>query len=115
MKGLIVSVYRDADGTDCSNRGITSRFTELTLVDPEIDPIFEATPDCPAILLVRRTIGGKPYIHAVPADLVDSGKIVMFGGNYIVSSDSRVCAINPYPIPVHDRVETQEEYDRLST
>lgn len=114
MKGLTVSVYRDADGTDCSNRGVTSRFKRLTLVDPMIDEIFEATPDCPALVLVRRTIGGRPYIHAVPADLVGSGKIIMFGGNYVASSDSRVSAISPYPIPVHDRVETQEDYDRMS-
>ena len=36
----------------------------------------------------------------------------MFGGNFIHTSDSRIP--NDYPIPIHDRQETQEQYNHLS-
>lgn len=42
--------------------------------------------------------------------------ITMDGGNFAYSSDSRFQKITGSwnPIPIHDRVETQEEYDNLS-
>jgi hypothetical protein len=36
----------------------------------------------------------------------------MFSGNFAYTSDSRFPA--NYPLPIHDRYETAEEYDRLS-
>ena len=36
----------------------------------------------------------------------------MFGGNFVYTSDSRFPS--DYPIPIHDRFETQEQYDQLS-
>jgi hypothetical protein len=40
----------------------------------------------------------------------------MDGGNYLTRSDSRFSEITgvPYPVAIHDRYETQEEYDLLS-
>lgn len=124
QKGLTVSVLRQVtlrpDGTpgrilDCTNGGVTSKFDQFVLVGPGIDPIFPATATRPALKIVRRTIGGKPYVHAEPVTPCPSGSIgYMFGGNYVTCSDSRVREINAYPIPVHDRTETQAEYDRLS-
>jgi len=56
------------------------------------------------LVIVRRVIGGKPYVHAVPADCCD--RHPMFGGSFVYSQDSRfrreVCE---YPIAVHDRFE----------
>ncbi len=101
-KGLIVDVLRFRNGAmDCTLGGPSSTYNCFILVDDEVVAPFEVDEEYPEINLVRRTIGGKPYVHAVPASLKD--KVVMFGGNYIVTSDSRFP--NQYPIPVHDRVE----------
>ena len=102
-KGLPVSVLRFRNGAmDCTAGGPSSRYDDFTLVDDEVVNVpFEPNDERPEINLVRRTIGGKPYVHAVPASL--KGQQVMFGGNYIVTSDSRFP--NQYPIPIHDRVE----------
>ena len=104
LAGLLVSVLR-SNGCDCTNNGVTSRFDELVLVDPEIPGIFAVKPERPALKLVRRTICGRPYIHAVPVDA--SGEPVrgsMMGGNFVYTSDGRFP--NAYPIPVHDRIES---------
>lgn len=101
-KGLIVDVLRYRNGAmDCTLGGPSSRYEEFTLIDDDVQAPFAVCDERPEINLVRRTIGGKPYVHAVPASL--KGKQVMFGGNYIVTSDSRFP--HQYPIPVHDRVE----------
>ena len=102
-KGLTVSVLRDANGYDCTMQGPSSKLAKFTLIDDAVLAPFEPDENAPEINLVRRTIGGHEYVHAVPASL--AGKQVMFGGNFIYTSDSRFRKINAYPIPVHDRVE----------
>jgi hypothetical protein len=123
LKGLTVDVLRSGKlltpGTmkvdNFTNGGVTSRVNECVLVDPAIDEIFDATADRPALKIVRRNIGGRLYVHAEPIAPCPSNMIgYMFGGNFVTSSDSRINAICPYPIPVHDRVETQAQYDHLS-
>ena len=114
-KGLTVDVLRSAKYGDSTNGGVSSRFNEFVIVDPAVDEIFEATAKCPALKLVRRTIGGKLYIHAEPLAPVPSNCVgYMFGGNFVTSSDSRIRSINAYPIPVHDRIETARQYEMLS-
>ena len=101
-QGLSVSVLRFRNGAvDCTMGGPSSRHDEFVLIDEDVKAPFEVCDERPEINLIRRVIGGKPYVHAVPASL--KGKQVMFGGNYITTSDSRFP--NQYPIPVHDRVE----------
>jgi hypothetical protein len=101
--GLIVSVFRDADGHDCTRGGISSKYTELTLILPEGGP-FEPTEDRPAVILERRKLShlAEPYLTAYPADR-DSGQCWMSGGNFISCCDSRFPSL--YPIPIHDRTE----------
>ena len=107
--GLIVHVLRPADGRDCTNRGVSARFTDFTVVDAEISGPFEPSADRPELRIVRRVIGGKPYLHLVPAAFLDEeGKQTtqsMFGGNFAYTSDSRFCEVAEYPLPIHDRVE----------
>ena len=100
--GLHVWVYRNKAFKDCSAGGPSERFEQFTLIDPEIEGPFPPTEDAPEINLVRRNIGGL-YIHAVPASL--EGKMVMAGGAFIYSSDSRFHKVSNYPISIHDRVE----------
>jgi hypothetical protein len=110
-KGLLVFVYRNADGSDSTNGGLSSKVTQAVLIGPGIPPVFSARPGLPALRLVKRTLLGAVYYHAEPDEDPRAGSHVgpMFGGNFVSSCDSRMPS--PYPIPVHDRYETQAEYD----
>ena len=113
-KGLNVNIYKPHYG-DSSNGGISSQFDQAVVIDPSMPEIFEADKDSPALKLVRRNIGGSVYIHAEPVDPCPSNQVgYMFGGCFVYTSDSRFRNVCQYPIPLHDRSETQEEYDILS-
>lgn len=113
---LSVNVYRDNLG-DCTGGGVSSRVDFPTLffdcsremavkhcqehnMNPE-DQLF----------LVKRQLWGEDHFIAEP--LVKPANAAhcnqMFGGNYIMTSDSRFPHQNglttAYPIPVHDRFE----------
>ena len=104
QSGLIVSVYRAANFPDCSNRGLSSRHDELTLLLPQGGP-FEPKPERPAVRLVRKEVMGNEYLSVIPADAEGDGiGQYMFGGNFIFTSDSRF-PDKGYPIPIHDRTE----------
>ena len=114
--GLILSVYRNAELGDCTNGGLTSRVNKVTVVNAS-GP-FEPTDERPAVLLVK---GPLNTARLVPIDLVDSGAWVMSGGNYAGTSDSRfgeavraLIGSSNGVVPVFDRTETQEEYNRLT-
>jgi hypothetical protein len=105
-KGLPVSVLRNAEfaESDCTLGGLTSKHIKaVLLMDEPIAQVFAPRDDAPALCLVRRVIGGRPYVHAVPCD--DQGTPLpgswAAGGNFIHTSDSRFP--NQYPISVHDR------------
>lgn len=111
VKGLMVRVLRSEH--DSTNNGATSRFNRFILVDSEVAGVFEPDKKMPALKLVRRTISGKPYLHAEPLDPVPAGHVgYMFGGNFIFTSDSRFPS--RYPIPVHDRMDTEEQFKHMS-
>lgn len=109
MEGLIGYVLRNARLGDCTNRGITSRVDTVTVIDRDAREVFAPAADRPAVKLVRRAIAGKPYIHAEPIKQPVGVVGPMFGGNYIECRE-----VAPYPIPMHDRFETQAQYDALS-
>jgi hypothetical protein len=111
MKGLHVSVLRYAYNYDSSLNGITAQADSILLVDEKLEGgLYEPEPDEIYLKLVRRKIrAGEPdYIHAEPyknGKKLHGGAWSMFGGNYVHSCDSRITALNRYPIPVHDRFE----------
>lgn len=108
-KGLICSVYRDAEGSDFSLGGVSSRFTRVTLiggpVDRERGNVFEPTADRPAVVLTPSAGSATSAPHARPWE--SRGRWVMMGGAYIADSDSRfVRATGVHgAIRLHDRVE----------
>jgi len=104
LKGLIISVYRDADGHDCTNNGISSKFTRFLLAGEGIPEIFEASEDCPPVRLVKRSIypNEPDYLHVEPWER-PTGSGWMYGGNHCYTSDSRFP--NHYPLKIHDRQE----------
>jgi len=103
MKGLLVSIYRDGFG-DCTNGGVSARVKQAVITGDLVDcDVFESTALQPEMVIVERNIGRNTYLHAVPKDLLESGKWTMFGGNFLYSSDSRFPS--DQPIAIHDRVE----------
>lgn len=94
--GLILNVFRDASGMDCTRQGISSKFDTFTVVN--VSGPFEPTETRPAVMLVqgygRSLTGRNPMI--VEAEQVDGewrqanpGKRPMHGGNFAWTCDSR--------------------------
>lgn len=112
MKGLLTYVLR-RDGQDCSLNGLTSRKTQLILVDEdEIIGPFSPGANEDYLVLTRKNHPTFPPV-AVPKSILDSGTTMhCFGGNFIYTSDGRFPS--KQPIAVHDRVESQELSDLLS-
>lgn len=107
--GLLISVYRNSNGGDCTNGGVTASANQLCLVN--VDGPFEPR-------------DGLPPAWLVPGNVPNAAKIViadphgpdrrwsMFGGNYAGTSDSRftgavkrLCGTSLGVVPVHDRYE----------
>ena len=125
MRGVSVSIFR-SDLGDCTNRGVTSPAISkdriVVVFDPEIQTGNYKLEDCKddprfiCLRIVRRWVGTpNEYLHCEPINDKGAGRVgPMFGGNYVSTSDSRFKDLARYPLPVHDRYETQEQYDLLS-
>lgn len=108
--GLICGILESKWIGNCSNGGISSKHKAVVLVDAK-GP-FDPAPDMPAVKLVHRVIFGKPYVHAEPLEDPPTGTIGwMAGGCFIESCDGRFPS--SYPIPLHDRCESQALYDSM--
>jgi len=108
-KGITALIYRDDLGTDFSNRGISSRVMEVTVTGEDIDAVFAATDERPAVRLVKNErVHRETVVHAQP--VTPAGEPVpwyMFGGTFIFSSDARFrrAAGHYGAVPLHDRRE----------
>lgn len=116
MTALRLHVYRDNIG-DCTNGGISSKYNELLVIcdDGYID-IDENNPPENAVKLVKRKLFGKTLFHLEPI-AAPKGVGWMFGGNYAATSDGRFSEMlgGMYgAVAIHDRQESQKEYDILS-
>jgi hypothetical protein len=108
--GLIVSVYRDADGHDCTLNGVSSKVKKLTVIN--VPGPFAPNEEAPAAILERHH---RKVVRIIPAG--EDGKPLpgwsMFGGNYAACSDSRLSqAIEKMTgqewygaVAIHDRFE----------
>lgn len=116
MKALPISVYRENRLGDCTNGGITSRYDRLLLICEEgYKEVDENNPPENLVKIVTRFICGREYKHIEPYASVDAGCVGwMSGGNIAYSCDSRFSRMSEYPLSVHDRQETQAQYDMLS-
>jgi hypothetical protein len=101
---------------NCSNNGISKTCEVVTVLREDGKGPFNVREDAPAVRIVRRTIMGKPYVHAEPVDKPE-GRVVgpMSGGCYIVGDSTfQEYVGSPYPVPLHDRFETAAQYRELS-
>src|SRR5262245_50213587 len=106
--GIMVSVYRNAEIRDCTNGGESSRVTRFTVIN--VEGPFEPTPDAPAAILENH-VRGALRLRPISAD---AKRMVMFGGNYAATSDSRfsykcqeLLGVASFygAVAIHDRIE----------
>ena len=98
---------------DCSNGGISGKYDHVILTD-EADAPAEIN-GTPTVRLIRRQIQGE-YLHIEPIGDAPKGQTIgfMMGGCYVMGSTSMGFP-SKYPLPLHDRSETPEQYKTLST
>ena len=114
MKAISLEIYRSRFG-DSSNGGISSRFSEVLIecADGYID-VDENNPPENFCKVVKRRFGNETYLHIEPYKRPDSGNVGwMSGGCFCSTCDSRFSRISQYPLSLHDRQETQEQYDMM--
>lgn len=123
VRALSVNVYEHKSewlpNMDCTNGGISSRHKTLYLLAEDQEKAKQEwwgevdENDERLVKIVRSAPCGRPYIHAEPVNDPNRKEIgYMFGGNFIYTSDGRFP--EDYPIPLHDRSETYEDYEILS-
>lgn len=122
MEKLSVFIYRHAND-DCTNNGVSSRHEMMTLFsnckkDEVVKYCKENGIDTDSVLWLNpRILWGVDHFIAEPLFCPEDKIGPMFGGNFAYTSDSRLYNFGGeyhLPIPIHDRFETQEEYDVLS-
>lgn len=130
MTGLLVHVLRDRfrgggprpeHGLHGLDSGLFDSFVlvdDLHLTGTEALGPFVPDAKTPALYLREGNLRDGSF-RAVPANPAGIAKLIgpMFGGNFIHASDSRFPKTNGVssPIPVHDRWESPDLYDALST
>lgn len=121
--GLSADIFKH-NGRDFSNSGISSVVNEVTVVN--VPGAAEPTVAAPAVLLVPGNLPNTAKV--VPATLVGDSYVQtrrgcgpMAGGCFVSTSDSRFSSAvqaltgsRSSVAPLHDRYETQEQYDALS-
>lgn len=113
MKALPINVYR-TKGQDCTNGGISAKYDTLLLVCEEgYVNIDESNLPENLVKVSEHNCGYSTYKFIEP---VARPKHLgwMFGGNIGYTSDGRFDKLASYPLPIHDRQETQEHYDLLT-
>jgi hypothetical protein len=108
---LSINVYRT--DYDCTNNGPSSRHYRMYVLKED-----EALPDTvdpdKVLRVVKRKLFGSLYVHLEPVKPVTGQNIGgMSGGNIAYSCDSRWVEHTGvhFPVQIHDRVETVEQYN----
>lgn len=117
QKALPVYIYKHK-GETCSNGGISERYNEILLLceDGFINVDMDNPPEN-LCKVVKRNLWGKDYVHIEPVKEVGKDRAgYMYGGCIVSTSDSRLRKVTgvDYPIDLHDRTESWEDYDRMS-
>lgn len=112
MKALPIDVYKNNTYRGCSNGGITERYNRLLLIcDDGFVDIDPENPPENLVKIVTRNLFGNEHKHIEPYAR-PTGIGWMAGGALGYTSDSRFGSV--YPLNIHDRQETQQEYNMYS-
>jgi hypothetical protein len=115
-KGIRAEIYKTtasyAQG-DFSNGGISATCQHVTIIGPGIKGNQRPDQAAPAVILHRDRNG---YLSARPAETPAGKYGPSFGGTFIYTSGTayREATGGTGPVPLHDRFESAEEYDRYS-
>lgn len=119
MKKLNGLIYRSNTLGDCSNNGISSKYDKVVCYflneNETIDSIKEPEPN--AVVLAERWLWGKPHFYFRPVKEVPKDSLgYMMGGCYVGSYCGGFAQYTRGQeiLPLHDRTETQEQYDMMS-
>ncbi|GHU75909.1 hypothetical protein FACS1894188_07610 [Clostridia bacterium] len=116
IRALELHIYSNPLFRGCSNGGISENF-ETILVEHPRGNIQVDTDNPPFNLcrIVTRSIGCRVYKHIEPCVPTKEGCVgYMSGGSFASSSDARFFEISDYPLAIHDRQETAEQYEQMS-
>lgn len=101
-KAISCYIFKSGNG-DCSNNGISARYTEVLVEHPRGYVEFdENNPPENLVVIDKKNFSFGSYINAKPVCIKGHS---MMGGTFIYSSDARFTDFSDYPIPLHDRVE----------
>ena len=119
-KYLKLEIFKSQMG-DCSNGGLSSKYGTCFV---ECDCGNWDEKNVPENAIVKLEKGAFGTIHLIPAKPIEKGCVgYMFGGCYCASSDSRFGELIEQQfgishwhgaIALHDRTETQKEYEMYS-
>ena len=107
MKALRLSIYKDNSG-DCSNHGISSKFRDILLVCDE--GYIDVNGDEENLCRID-TIMGHKFVRPMAEP---KGAGWMSGGTMVYTCDSRFRRMSEYPLCLHDRQETWDQYEAMS-
>lgn len=123
-----LSVYRPADfkGYDCTNDGVSSRLDSIEVFSADATNaqiaawcLKNRVRPSDVCRLNKRMLWGEKHYFIEPVKKPRRVLGPMFGGNYASTSDGIWAEMlgerTGRPLPIHDRFETQEEYDALSS
>ena len=113
FKGEHVKVLRESSLGDCTNGGASAKHDRLLVIGDNVDQRWDENDLSKIFVLVKRDLHDGPYYHIEPLNKPKNMVGPMFGGNYC-TPDGSLRSITKYPIPIHDRFETQSQYDTLS-
>ena len=113
------------EGYDPTNGGISSRLNEIVVFSAETTKseiaawcLKNRVRPSDVCRLNKRMLWGEKHYFIEPVKKPRWVIGPMFGGNYASTSDGTWAEMLGdrcgYPVPIHDRFETQEEYDALS-
>lgn len=109
---LGINVLRNNSFGDCSLNGVSARYNRLEMITEQ--EMLSFTGDKKNVVVrIDRVLFGKVMPVLVPLEIYNEYKTsklpIMFGGNFGYTSDSRFGW--DYPLPIHDRVESWEQYN----
>ncbi len=116
--GLMVSIYESKANGNCSNNGISANAEHVVIVNAE-GP-FKPNSRMPGVYVIEHPAGPRYGPIAVPAEEPEGHAGPMAGGAFISCSDSRFHALleslgsTASAIPLHDRFESWDLYNRMS-
>lgn len=114
VNALSIDVFRTPRFGDCTNGGISSRFSELLIVCEDGPRKIDLdNPPENACKMVKRHLFGQDCYHIEPLNR-PTGAGWMAGGNFAYTSDSRfsaMCGKTCNAISIHDRQETWDQYN----